>query len=367
MRFSATSANRSPGSPIARTRYNLVISASKVSRPSLPGSAFSSEKKLGSSSSSPCPVSATMARSTAATSAGSLEDRHRAEPPVSDPVRRAEDAVHAPGRLHPLRPAPGQNRLTLAVLVQLARADPLRQPSDHLVLIAAREHPEPQRLTDLRPVPLHAAAHHLEPAHPARIQAELTALDLEALHHQPEAQPRRPVLAGQQLQVGVDQRPRRDQIIQFPLTAHGTTLAERASSTDPPPTQRRYAGRRHRGDDTPHGGRPYAGGYGTRLRSWCASTSTRPATSARSSTSSSAPTTTTSPWPAITAGSSSSTTRPCSGSKPTWKPKAMRSKSMSTGSGPTASTGKTTPKRSTSKNTTTPRRRQQQHDSGAPA
>src|SRR5664279_4977995 len=37
-------------------------------------------------------------------------------------------------------------------LVQLARADPLRQPSDHLVLIAAREHPEPQRLTDLRPV-----------------------------------------------------------------------------------------------------------------------------------------------------------------------------------------------------------------------
>src|SRR5664280_2478427 len=175
MRFSATSANRSPGSPIARTRYNLVISASKVSRPSLPGSAFSSEKKLGSSSSSPCPVSATMARSTAATSAGSLEDRHRAEPPVSDPVRRAEDAVHAPGRLHPLRPAPGQNRLTLAVLVQLARADPLRQPSDHLVLIAAREHPEPQRLTDLRPVPLHTAAHHLEPAHPARIQAELTA------------------------------------------------------------------------------------------------------------------------------------------------------------------------------------------------
>lgn len=109
------------------------------------------------------------------------------------------------------------------------------------------------------------------------------ALDLEELHHQPEAQPRRPVFAGQQLQVGVDQRPRRDQIIQFPLTAHGTTLAERASSTDPPPTQRRYAARRHRGDDTPHGGRPCAGGYGTRLRSWCASTSTRPATSARSS------------------------------------------------------------------------------------
>src|SRR5664280_3646563 len=51
----------------------------------------------------------------------------------------------------------------------------LRQPSDHLVLIAAREHPGPQRLTDLRPVPLHTAAHHLEPAHPARIQAELTA------------------------------------------------------------------------------------------------------------------------------------------------------------------------------------------------
>ena len=49
-----------------------------------------------------------------------------------------------------------------------------------------------------------------------------------------------PVLAGQQLQVGVDQRPRRDQIIQFLLTAHDTTLAPPAAASNNTTAERRH-------------------------------------------------------------------------------------------------------------------------------
>jgi len=49
-----------------------------------------------------------------------------------------------------------------------------------------------------------------------------------------------PVLAGQQFQVGVDQRPRRDQIIQFLLTAHDTTLAPPAAASNNTTAERRH-------------------------------------------------------------------------------------------------------------------------------
>ncbi|MGB7981133.1 MAG: hypothetical protein WCF36_10130 [Candidatus Nanopelagicales bacterium] len=128
----------------------------------------------------------------------------RAEPLVGDPVGRPDDAGHPPGRLKLLRPAPAQHRLTLTVLVQLAWAHLLCQPGDHLVLVAAGEHPEPQRFTDLPPVLLHRPAGEVVAGEVLRGQPQLPSdilnrrrwncarvpreprVDLEELEHQAE-------------------------------------------------------------------------------------------------------------------------------------------------------------------------------------
>ena len=172
----------------------------------------------------------------------SVKSRERGgtEPLIRQSSCAAKQPGDPPRRLKTLLPAAPEQRCTLALLADLARARYVGQPARQPLLVRARRLAKSGRFSDLRAVILDRAPRPLvlrklarldlhqagDVAHRGRRQlcgvCREAALQFKELQQQREPETGRASLVRDQLPVAVDQRPAVDQLLGLPFATHST-------------------------------------------------------------------------------------------------------------------------------------------------